>query len=344
MLNLNKYILVATLSCVTFYTWVSFGKPSNSTYTLRRPEPPGDSTTENKDRKKRPNYNPGDREGDPFSNRSSKSPFLLKNPTNVQTEVELDSSMNNYNIYEKVGDFDYRPPSSMTFEEYSKYRQNEMMKSYWKSKSQGLDGETPVSSRGNLIPKIYVRGLEGPFGSNFVDIRPNGLVMLDFGGKWQRVNNPNIPVRQQRTGGFDFDQQISMNVVGKIGEKLKLTANWDTKATFDFQNNLKLEYTGFEEDIIQKIEAGTVSFPLNSTLMQGPQNLFGIKTKLQFGRLSVTSVFSSQRGKSEEIRLQGGSQAREINIKADNYEDRRHFFLGQFFRNNYESSLPACQY
>lgn len=341
MLNLNKYILVATLSCVTFYTWVSFGKPSNSTYTLRRSEPPGDSTEENKDRKKRPNYNPSDREGDPFSNRSSKSPFLLKNPTNVQTEVELDSSMDNYNIYEKVGDFDYRPPSSMTFDEYSKYRQKEMMKSYWKSKSQGLDGETPVSSRGNLIPKIYVRGLEGPFGSNFVDIRPNGLVMLDFGGKWQRVNNPNIPVRQQRTGGFDFDQQISMNVVGKIGEKLKLTANWDTKATFDFQNNLKLEYTGFEEDIIQKIEAGTVSFPLNSVLMQGPQNLFGIKTKLQFGRLSVTSVFSSQRGKSEEIRIQGGSQAREINIKADNYEDRRHFFLGQFFRNNYQGSLAS---
>lgn len=341
MLNLNKYILAATLSCVTLYTWVSFGKPSNSTFTLRTSAPPGDSIEDKKDNKKRPTYTPRDREGDPFSNKSSNSPFLLKNPSNVQTQVELDSSMNEYNIYEKVGDFEYRPPSSMTFEEYSRYRQKEMMKSYWKSKAQGLDGETPVTSRGNLIPQIYVRGLEGPFGSNFVDIRPNGLVMLDFGGKWQRVNNPNIPVRQQRTGGFDFDQQISMNVVGKIGEKLKLTANWDTKATFDFQNNLKLEYTGFEEDIIQKIEAGTVSFPLNSTLMQGPQNLFGVKTKLQFGRLSVTSVFSSQRGKSEEIRLQGGSQAREINIKADNYEDRRHFFLGQFFRNNYESSLAS---
>jgi cell surface protein SprA len=341
VLNLNKYILAATLSCVTLYTWVSFGKPSNSTFTLRTSAPPGDSIEDKKDNKKRPTYTPRDREGDPFSNKSSNSPFLLKNPSNVQTQVELDSSMNEYNIYEKVGDFEYRPPSSMTFEEYSRYRQKEMMKSYWKSKAQGLDGETPVTSRGNLIPQIYVRGLEGPFGSNFVDIRPNGLVMLDFGGKWQRVNNPNIPVRQQRTGGFDFDQQISMNVVGKIGEKLKLTANWDTKATFDFQNNLKLEYTGFEEDIIQKIEAGTVSFPLNSTLMQGPQNLFGVKTKLQFGRLSVTSVFSSQRGKSEEIRLQGGSQAREINIKADNYEDRRHFFLGQFFRNNYESSLAS---
>ncbi|MFN3405129.1 MAG: cell surface protein SprA [Cytophagaceae bacterium] len=345
MLSRKTNILIFISASVCLCAWFSSAKPGNSNWHSFHEQKlaPSDTGKEEKN-KKRPNYTPSDRQGDPFSNKESKSPLILQNPSIIKTEVELDSSMEQYNIYEKIGDMDYRTPSSMTFDEYSKIKNRQMMNNYWRSKSQGLDGESPVSSRNNLIPKIFIKGLEGPFGSNFVDIRPNGLVTLDFGGKWQRVNNPNIPVRQQRNGGFDFDQQITMNVVGKIGEKLKLTANWDTKATFDFQNNLKLEYTGYEEDIIQKIEAGQVNFPVNSTLYSGAQNLFGIKTKLQFGRLSVTSVFSSQRGKSEEIRVQGGAQAREFEIRADDYEYLRHFLLGQFFVQNYEpalSKLPA---
>ncbi|HEX8546210.1 MAG TPA: cell surface protein SprA, partial [Cytophagaceae bacterium] len=287
-------------------------------------------------------YKPKDRYGDPLSNPDSKSPLILKNPSNITTDVELDSAMEEYTIKEQVGGVDYRPATTMTFEEYTQYKNREMMKNYYKSKSAGPLGER-ADNKKNVFKglKIPVRGLEGPFGSNFVDIRPNGSVTLDFAGKWQRINNPQVPVRQQKNGGFDFDQQISMNVVGKIGEKLKLTANWDTKATFDFQNNVKLEYTGFEEDIIQKIEAGFVSMPINSSLISGSQNLFGIKTKLQFGRLSVTSVLSSQKGKVEEMRLQGGSQARDFEVKSSQYDENRHFFLGHFFRNNYEPSLDT---
>ena len=141
----------------------------------------------------------------------------------------------------------------------------QIMKDYWKNKT---GGDTAVSNTDekSLVPKLKLSGLKGPFGSDYVEIRPTGVVSLDFGARWQRVYNPNIPIRQQRQGQFDFDQTISMNVVGKIGEKLKLTTNWDTKAAFEFQNNMKLEFTGFEEDIIQKIEAGNVSLPVNSAL------------------------------------------------------------------------------
>lgn len=298
---------------------------------------PDDSTKKTKS--KRPDYTPEDRLGDPYSNPGSKSPFLL-NPKGVQQNVILDDTMGTYTIEEKIGETDYRPPSTMTFEEYEQYKRRDMMRSYWKNKNSS-DSSVNNSDEKSLIPRIKYANKEGPFGSPYIEIRPTGLVTLDFGGRWQRTANPSYPVRQQRQGQFDFDQTISMNVVGKIGDKLKLTTNWDTKAAFEFQNNLKLEYTGYEEDIIQKIEAGNVSLPLNSTLITGAQNLFGVKTKLQFGRLTATTVLSTQRGKVEEIKVQGGAQSRGFEIKADQYDDYRHFFLSQFFRDNYEKSLRA---
>lgn len=340
---LHKNILFLLGVSFSFIAWLSFSKPvtwgvipSYKSYA-----PPQDTIKKGKAPKKRNAVAaPSDRYGDPYSNKQAKSPLLLGNPSNITTEVEADSSHENYTIREKAGDVDYRPPATMTFDEYQKYKNKEMLQNYWRTKAAGPLGERQETKKDGVKGlKIPVRGLEGPFGSNFVDIQPNGAVTLDFGGRWQRVNNPIIPVRSQRNGGFEFDQQISMNVVGKIGDKLKLTANWDTKATFEFQNNIKLEFTGHPEDIIQKIEAGFVSMPVNSSLISGAQNLFGIKTKLQFGRLGVTSVISSQKGKVDEVRFQGGSQARDFELVASAYDENRHFFLGQFFRNNYNKAL-----
>ncbi|HEY8399870.1 MAG TPA: cell surface protein SprA, partial [Cytophagaceae bacterium] len=323
---------------LSFLAWLSTAGPTNRHFLFIEASLPSDTSKGKVKSKGRPDVTPSDRYGDPYSNKTNKSPLIMDNPSNIETEVELDSSLNHFIIREKIGEMDYRPPTTMTYNEYYRYRNRQMLQNYWKNRNQDPLKDQDKSS-GPFSLKIPVQGLEGPFGSNYVDIRPNGLVTLDFGGKFQRVENPSIPIRQQRNGSFDFDQHISMNVTGKIGEKLKLTANWDTKATFDFQNNLKLEYTGFEEDIIQKIEAGTVSMPINSTLISGAQNLFGIKTKLQFGRLSVTSVLSSQRGKTEELRIQGGAQAKPFEIQADNYDDYRHFFLAHFFRDKYENAL-----
>lgn len=288
-----------------------------------------------------PLYNFKDRYGDPLNYQVSPSPFLLDNPSSYQLQIDVDTGRN-YTIHEKMGDLNYRAPTTMSFEQFDRLHSQRMYKDYWRNKSSGLDGESAVSGR-RLIPPIYISPVfDRIFGGSYVDIQPNGFVTLDFGGKWQRVQNPSIPIRQQRNGGFEFDQQISMNVVGKIGEKMAITANFDNNNTFDFENDLKVEYTGFEEDIIQKIEIGNVSLPLQNTLITGAQNLFGVKTQLRFGKLYVTAVASTQRGKSESIQINSGvdgGQGREFEIRGSDYDENRHFFLGHFFRDNYESWL-----
>ena len=291
---------------------------------------------------RKPSFRTRDRYGDPFSNSSTESPFFLKDPTKVDVDVELDSGLN-YTVYEKMGDLNYRPVTTMTFEEYNAYQNRQILKEYWQGKSKSLDGESPVTSRG-LIPKIFISPvLDRIFGGSYVELVPRGFVTLDFGGSFQRISNPSIPIRQQRNGGFEFDQQINMSVTGKVGEKLSVNANFDNNNSFDFQNNMKVEYTGFKEDILQKLEIGNVSLPLNNTLIQGSQNLFGVKAQLQFGKLFVTAIASTQRGKVESININGGSsgQGRPFEFVASSYDESRHFFLGHFFRDNYEKWLKT---
>ncbi|MDQ3534451.1 MAG: cell surface protein SprA, partial [Bacteroidota bacterium] len=281
---------------------------------------------------KKSTYEPKDRFGDPFSEKTSPSPLLLSDPS--QLEFEIDTAMD-YTIYEKIGETQYRPATTMSFEEYSKLQEKSMLKNYWQNRASGLDGESAVSGR-SLIPPIHISPVfDRIFGGSLVDIRPSGFATLDFGGRFQRIDNPAIPVRQQRNGSFEFDQQISMNVIGKIGDKMAITANFDNNNSFDFENDLRVEYTGYEEDIIKKIEIGNVSMPINNSLMSGGQNLFGIKTQLQFGRLFVTGIASTQRGRSDVIELEGGVQGKEFSIRGSDYDDNRHFFLGHFFRENY---------
>lgn len=302
---------------------------------------------------KHPTFIPVDRFGDPFSNFQSQSPLFLQNPASLKLDLEIDTGMN-YIIYEKIGNINYRPTSIMTFSEFNKYQDKKIIKSYWKNRSSNLDGESAVSGR-RLIPKIYISPIfDKIFGGNYVDIEPNGFVNLDFGGRWQRINNPTIPINLQRNGGFNFNQQISLNVVGKIGEKLAITANFDNNNSFDFQNNIKLEYTGYEEDIIKKIEVGNVSLKVSNSLINGGQSLFGIKTKLQFGKLFVTALASNQRSTYRQLVIDNGiiqnnnigstSTSNNISgggfeIRASDYVENRYFFLGHFFRNNYETWL-----
>jgi len=326
----------------------------NISYTAGQVSPRTDSTKVNAaDTVKRnvnnpyfPTFRPQDRYGDPFSNTTTFSPLFLKDPKSLSTDVQIDTAMN-YTIFEKIGDVNYRPTSSMSFEEFKQQQDRIMRKTYWQSRSKALDGESAVTGR-NLAPKLYIGpSFDRLFGGSYVSIIPRGFVTLDFAGSFQKIENPQIPLRQQKNGGFEFDQQINLSVVGKVGEKMAITTNFDTNNSFDFQNNMKVEYTGSKEDILKKLEIGNVSLPLNNSLISGAQNLFGVKAQMQFGKLFVTSMATTQRGKQSSIEIQGNTsgttQARTFDYSAALYDENRHFFLSQFFRDNFEgwlSTLP----
>lgn len=291
-----------------------------------------------------PTFQLRDRNGDPFSNYTTQSPLYLKNPNSISLDVEPELN-GNINVNEKIGSQYFRPPSYLTFDEFSDIQSKALLKSYWKSKSAVIDGESAVNSR-SIIPKIRLSPmLDRIFGGSFIEIIPRGNVTLDFGAQWQKIQNPSIPIRLQRNGGFIFNQQIRLAVTGKIGEKLKITANFDNNNSFDNQNIFKFDYTGLKEDILKKIEIGNVGLPLSNSLISGAQNLFGVKAQFQFGKLFVTALASTQRGKEQTATIStgtsGANQGSKFEIPASSYDENRHFFLSQFFRDHYEGWLKT---
>jgi len=279
----------------------------------------------------------------PFDDRSNEglneeeSPLYLSDPSNVNKEFKYDPESGQYNYFQRLGGGDFRSPSYMTLEEYLNYDMEKSNRDFWRQKSAA---ETLNKSEG-FRPQLHVKGklFDRIFGGNTIDIRPQGSAELSFGINVSRRDNPILPERQRRTSTFDFNQKIQLNVIGNIGEKMKIQTSYNTEATFDFENKTKLEYTGYEDEIIQKIEAGNVSLPLQSSLITGSQTLFGVKTELQFGRLRVTSIFSQEKGEKKEINVNGGAQVQEFEKSAAEYEENKHYFISHLFRESYESNL-----
>ncbi|MEM9835488.1 MAG: cell surface protein SprA, partial [Bacteroidota bacterium] len=266
----------------------------------------------------------------------------LKDPPAVEKTVEYDPTTGYYIVRESLGSVDFRPPTYLTFAEYQEYRRQEDQKAYFdKLAGVGSGVEVDVSDPlGNL--NVDDELLAGIFGSNEISIQPQGGVDLTFGFNYQNQENPFLIQRQQRNTIFDFDMDIQMNVVGQIGDKLKLNTNYNTGATFNFDNQIKLDYNSEafgEDDILKKIEAGNVSLPLGGSLIEGAQSLFGIKTELQFGHLRLTAIASQQQSQREKLTIEGGSQLAEFEVYADSYDENRHFFLSHFNRDKYEEAL-----
>lgn len=282
----------------------------------------------------------------PYTDHSAQDPLnypnsgglMLNNPSNVNTNVDYDPVSGQYIINQKMGGLDYRPPTYMEPEEYQDYAFRKQVKNYWNARSHA---ESKNAQANSAIPKLHVGGeiFDRIFGGNTVDIRPNGSAELIFAYNGSKTENPALPVKQRKMKTFDFNEKIQLNVIGKIGDKLKLTTSYNTEATFDFENQMKLEYTGYEDEIIKKIEAGNVSMPLTGSLITGSQTLFGIKTQLQFGRLTLTNILSQQKGKKSEVEVTGGAQVSKFEIAGDAYEANKHFFLAQYFRDQYNTAL-----
>lgn len=264
----------------------------------------------------------------------------FQDPVNFQNTVNYNPETGTYEFdYSVGGSFKYRPSSNMTLEEYMKYDMEQALQKNWQDASNDRSADNSSKSP---IPTLKVPdGLGELFGSNFIDIKPSGTAELRFGVNSSRTDNPQIPERQRKITVFDFDQRIQLNVVGTVGTKLKLGVSYNTEATFDFENQMKLEYKGNEDEIIQSIEAGNVNLPLNSSLITGSQSLFGIKTQLKFGRLTATTVFSQQKGKRTEMEIAGGAQISTFEITADNYEANKHYFIGHYFRNQYDNAMAS---
>lgn len=261
----------------------------------------------------------------------------------ISSKYEYDPVLNRYIYREKLGDLDLAIPLILTPKQYEDLVMEESMRDYFKLKTDALEGrkEGADEIQRDLLPDFYVNNdfFQSIFGGTEINIVPQGSVEMDLGLLYTKQDNPAYSPKNRSNLTFDFDQRISLSLLGRVGKRLQITANYDTESTFDFQNQLKLEYTPTEDDIIRKIEVGNVNMPLNNALMQGAQSLFGFKTELQFGKTRITGVFSEQKSERRTVNVEGGSTVEDFERFALDYDQDRHFFLAHYFRDHYDEAL-----
>lgn len=277
-----------------------------------------------------------DRYGDPYTN-PNRNTFDLRDTGYLKRTIEYDPKTKQYYIIEKIGNRYYRTPASFSMEEFLRLQGRKDEEDYFKKRAALLAN----MNRRLFKPKFKVSKdwFNRIVGAGKVDIKPSGYVDFLAGYQGQNIQNPTLPERARKNGGFDFNMNSQLQVDANIGDKIKLPINYNTLANFNFENQLKLDYRGKDDEILKIFQAGNTSFASKGTLIPGAQSLFGLKTQLQFGKLFVTTVLANQQSQRQTLGLQGGTSAQNFIVRSDEYDENRHFLMGQYFRKNYNKAM-----
>ena len=266
--------------------------------------------------------------------------MTLPNPENITEEITYDEDDETFRVGYKLGDTFLDVPTVMTPEEYNRMQMQRSLQSFYRDKyaeevkAQGDNKFDFTDMKFDLGPAEKI------FGPGGVQVKTSGSAAIKFGYNRNKVDNPSLSVQNRTTGGFDFDEQINLNINARVGDKINMNLNYNTEATFDIDAKMiKLRYEGKEDEIIRLLEAGNISFPTNSSLIQGASSLFGIRSDLQFGKLQLQMVLSQKESSSATVNSQGGQQITDFEIDASSYDENRHFFLAHFFRDNYDANM-----
>lgn len=275
---------------------------------------------------------------------SDQTGYDLKTPSNITTEADYDPITGCYIVHTRLDGVDIATPFMLSAEQYNNWQMRKSMQRYYRDRNLGLITDKEKEPFNILDMNFALGPLEKIFGPGGVSLKTQGSVVVSMGIKSNKTDNPSLSLSARRKTYFDFDQKIQATISAGVGDRMKFNMTYNTDATFDFDSkNLKLAYEGKEDDIVKSIEAGNVSMTTGSSLIRGGTALFGIKAKLQFGKLTATALVSQQNSESKTVNTKGGAQTTEFTVNADEYDQNRHYFLAHFFRDNYDrfaSHLP----
>ncbi|MFZ1978629.1 MAG: cell surface protein SprA, partial [Bacteroidota bacterium] len=180
------------------------------------------------------------------------------------------------------------------------------------------------SSVTNIEIPIPQNPLFSIFGKNYVRFQITGGI--DIHAAFQNVKSDLYTTTvNQSTSTPEFSQQLQFTLNGEVGDKLKVSADWNTQRTFDYENQMHINYRGYDDDIIQSVEAGNVSLQTNSSFISSSQALFGIKMGMQFGPLKLTAIASQKKGQIKSLSVNSGSSSTTFNIRPSQYSQNYYF-------------------
>ena len=252
----------------------------------------------------------------------------------LEYEVSFETSFDKIIISEKIlNELSSRPYVS-TFDEYinSLYLSNQ---SFNFSQPFILSAsDTTISKRTDRYMQIADIDL-GALGRASLRVQGN----INLSGKLVNQDQELVrsSFREQEKTNFKFDQKQQLNVQGKIGERITVSLDQNSERDFDWENTIRVDYQGDDDDILQKLEMGNISLNLPSTefVTFSGQNkgLFGVKALSKLGPVNITSIASLEKTKKQSQKYKGTSELKLNQIQDYEYRKNLYFFIHEWFRN-----------
>lgn len=281
---------------------------------------------------------------------SFQNPFYLKQPAIVSQSVVLDSTGKFVIVRQTVNGKDVRLPIKVPLEEYVRQRAKEdLAKNFSElvSKEESAKASKKRDDLGDLLGTFTKIDIPVPANPVFSIFGPPRINLNISGAVDIRAAFRNTTTDQQTTSAYgntrnepDFAQEVQINVSGTIGDKLNILADWNTQRTFEYENQLRIKYTGYEDEIVQSVEAGNVSLSTSSSFVSSSSALFGIKTALQIGPLKLTAIASQKKGQIQEKSISGGAQEIPFEKRAWEYS-KDHFFIDTSYFSSFEPYIKT---
>ncbi|TDI73446.1 MAG: cell surface protein SprA, partial [Bacteroidetes bacterium] len=227
--------------------------------------------------------------------------------------IEFDTTALTYTSIEFVGVKQIRFPVTLNYEEYRNARLKKDISDTWSEILVSRSRTAASDRRGGLGFEFTVPGgrqsaFTSIFGKPSFDLRVNGQADILAGFDYRESDQQIAITGRSSQLDPNFKQDLRLGITGTIGDKLKVDVQYDSQNQFDYENQLSLHYTGYEDEIIQSIEAGNVFLPTKGALIRGGQSLFGLKSEFQVGALNFIAIASQQEGLSSSLNIEGGSE------------------------------------
>ena len=142
--------------------------------------------------------------------------------------------------------------------------------------------------------------------SKYADLRIDGSVFLELrSDRLRNLTCTPAQVLDQNSGcrgGFKaprLDNEFNAKVGGLIGSRLHLNVDYDSRREFNANNDIQVYYQGLQDEILQRVEVGTVTFRTPATRFLTaaiPANNFGVNAVFEFGSFTLQGMMATQEG------------------------------------------------
>ena len=280
---------------------------------------------------------------------------ILGLPLQDEWQTRIDGPSNSVVIYKLQAGDTTGIPIAYDFDTYRLIKTEHNTLADWRTSVQSQlrlrDREKARDLVAIALPFKLPKAMQSIVGEGGAGLKVNGSKRISFSGRsqWRDGAQTSLAQSQSKFPSLDMEQVTQMTITGKIGSKIEVRVDQDSRRVTDLSNRIQLRYHGDEDEIIQTIEAGNTNLALPNTQFVGysqrVQGLFGLKSTAKIGNLNLTGIVSQEKGSTEGATFTAGARGERIFKRDNDYLRFRYFWLFDPFQDtvwaHYTGRMPG---